>query len=195
MSEPLAGAPAGYNRYLSDFCRAAGDVFSANISAGSTWTVTNNSFVFNSPTLLDISCPNAYPTCSGAKINWSNNIVLGYPNIPTVYGTPGPAIFYNPSSKYITINTSNNIEFGTRNGACSSNGTNAICTDPLLLNEPAQSVTAQGALDVFTPTLNTSSFYPTSISPANNAGTTGGPSTDYFGAPETSPATIGAVVQ
>jgi hypothetical protein len=196
MSQPLPGAPSGYNAHLSDFCRAAGDVMSPNISPGSVWTMANNSFVFNAPTLLDVQC---YPvgasqasSCS-STINWYNNVVLGYPNIPTVYGNNAPAVFYDQAPGSIVINTSHGVEYGIRNGSACSGGT--ICADPLLLNEPAQSATAQSTLDVFTQTSGTSSFYPSLSSPAINAGTSGGPSTDYFGLNQTSPATIGAVVQ
>jgi hypothetical protein len=193
MSAPLAGAPSGYNQYLSDFCRAAGNVIASDISSGSTWTIANNSFVFNSPTLLDIACPNAYPVCTGSTINWFNNVILGYPNMPTVFGLPTPAVFYNNEPQYITINKSNEVEYGLRNG--SPCGGTVICSDPLFVNEPAQSATAQSALDVFNLTPVASSFYPAGNSPMVYGGATGGSSTDYFGVSQTSPSTIGAVVR
>jgi hypothetical protein len=187
MSAALPGAPSNYNQYLSGFCRAAGNVIASDISLGSTWLIANNTFVSNSPTLLDVACPPGISPCT-STVNWYNNIVLGYGNIPTVYGPLVPAIFYNEDPSYITINTSNNIEYGTRNGACPSDGADPICTDPLFVNEPAQSVTAQSALDNF-------NFYPSISSPAILAGTTyaGLPSYDYYGVPTASPPVVGAV--
>jgi len=192
MSQPLTGAPSTYNTNLSLFCRAAGDVMSPNISPGSVWTFANNTFVFNALTLLDVQCYPGGSNCP-STINWLNNVILGYGNMPTVYGINAPAVFYNQAPGSIAINSSYEVEYGIRNGSTCS-GT-VLCTDPLLLNEPAQSVTAQSALDVFNSTPSTSGFYPTVSSPAIHAGTTGGPSTDYFGTTQTSPAAIGAVVQ
>lgn len=192
MANAITGWPAGFNTYLSDFCRASGDGMSPNISPSSVWTIANNTFVFNSPTLFNVQCYPTGGTACASTIHWFNNVVLGYANIPTVYGTTTPAVFFNPIPSIIVINSDHEVEFGIRNG--STCGGDVICSDPLLLNEPAQSVTAQSDLDVFTNTVSTSSFYPTSSSPMIHAGTSGGPATDYFGVTQTSPATIGAVV-
>jgi hypothetical protein len=202
LSAPMATgpfgltAPSGYNAHFVDPCRAYGDVLSSSIAAGSTWNVNGNTFIDGVATMVNVACPLSFSPCPGAVINWHNNIILGYSNIPTpgssgCCGTPPPAVFYNQNSSDITINTSYNLEYNVRNG--STCGGTILCADPLLLDEPAQSVTAQSDLDVFTNTVSTSGFYPTISSPAINAGTTGGPSTDYFGAAQTSPATIGAV--
>ena len=63
MSQPLPGAPANYNQYLSLFCRAAGMVLGSAIPAGSTWTIANNTWVTYQPTSFYIACP---MECSGA---------------------------------------------------------------------------------------------------------------------------------
>ncbi len=191
MSQPLTGAPSTYNTNLSLFCRAAGDVMSPNISPGSTWKFANNTFVFNALTLLDVQCYPGGMTCT-STINWFNNAIIGYQNIPTVYGMNVPAVFFNQSPGDITINSTFGVEFGIRNG--STCGGNIHCVDPLFLNEPAQSVTTQSALDVFTNTPSTSSFYPAGGSPMIAAGTTGGPGTDYFGVTYSVPPPIGAVM-
>lgn len=189
-------APSGYNTYFADPCRANGDVLSSPIAAGSTWTVANNTFIDGVATLVNVSCPISFSPCPGATVNWFNNLILGYSNIPTpgntgCCGTPPPAVFLNNDPSDITINADYSLEYNVRNG---SSGSHVITSDPLLLNEPSQGVTAQSALDVFTLTQGTTSFTPTGSSPAIHAGTTGGPGSDYFGTDQTSPATIGAVV-
>ena len=189
MASTMSGAPANYNQYLSDFCRASGSSIASTIPLGSTWLIANNTFVVAQPTLIDVACPVSVSPCT-STINWTNNIVLGYPNIPTVYGTSIPGIFYNEAPSNITINTSNNIEFGTRNGACPSSGTDPICEDPLLVGEPIQATTLPSALDAIV----TAGFLPASGSPAVGAGVTytGLPATDYYGTTTTSPPVVGA---
>jgi hypothetical protein len=125
----------------------------------------------------------------------TNQIFLGYNPGYTFspFGNTAPGL-YGFDDGSLSAVASNNVEFGIRNGdPCS--GT-IICTDPLLLNEPAQTgaIPPETALDVFTTNPSTSSFHLTSSSPARSAGTTPCPATDYFNTSQTSPCTIGAVV-
>ena len=119
---------------------------------------------------------------------WFNNISTGVWKHPDGLWTEYPCDLLQPCTLTTSlIKTSNNIEYGTRNGACPSTGTHPICADPLFVNEPAQKrIAAQSALDVFNLTLGAGSFYPASNSPMIDAGTSGGPSTDYFRCPDLS---------
>src|SRR6202042_3561096 len=64
MSEPLPGAPANYNQFLTGFCRASGMVLGSNISAGSTWTIANSTWITYQPTSFFINCAPTSPCTS-----------------------------------------------------------------------------------------------------------------------------------
>ncbi len=188
MSQPLPGAPSNYNQYLTGFCRAAGNVVASVIPTGSTWLIANNSWVTYQPTIFDIACPVGVTPCT-STVNFTNNVVVGYVNPNNPYGPSTPALYYieDPS---IGVVSSHNVEFGTRNDDCNPiKGTGNICSDPLLVSEPAQgSVPPESILDNF-------NFHLSSGSPAIGAGATysGLPATDYFGTPTSNPPVVGAV--
>ena len=198
-------APTGYNTYLGDFNRGGG-VISSVISAGSNWMIANSTFI--SPGLgmvvLNSSCPTGTSGCT-SNIHWYNIVLLTYPNIPPVsFGGSSQTLFYNVTNPSdITIDCDHEVEYGGGLvGNCVTDptinvtaGAGVIFTDPFLLNEPPQSATAQSALDVFTLAQGSTSFTPTGSSPMLSTGTTPAPATDYFGVTQTSPPTIGAVVQ
>jgi hypothetical protein len=188
MSQPLPGAPSNYNQYLTGFCRAAGNVVASVIPTGSTWLIANNSWVTYQPTIFDIACPVGVTPCT-STVNFINNVVVGYVNPNNPYGPSTPALYYIEDSS-ISVASSHNVEFGTRNDDCNPiKGTGNICSDPLLVSEPAQgSVPPESILDNF-------NFHLTSGSPAIGAGATysGLPATDYFGTMTSTPPVIGAV--
>jgi hypothetical protein len=185
LSQPFPGAPANYNQYLSNFCRAAGNVMASVIPAGSNWTLANNSWVTYQPTIFDIACNTSGPCPS--TVNVTNNIFLGYNNPGNIYGPLIPGLYFieDPS---ISIVSSHNVEYGVRNGDCPSGGTGNICLDPQFVGEPSQAWVSETSLDNF-------NFNLTNASPAIAAGTTYSalPSTDYFGTATTNPPVIGAV--
>jgi hypothetical protein len=190
LSQPMTGAPSGYNQYLTGFCRAAGNVFGIVIPSGSTWTMANNTLVTYQPTIFDIACPGAVPGPCPSTVNFTNNIFLGYDNPSNPYGPLVPGLYYTAGSNGINIQASHNVEFGVRNDDCpSAGGSGNICADPLLVGEPAQgTIPPESTLDNF-------NFHLTSNSPAIGAGATYSalPSTDYFGTPTSNPPVIGAV--
>jgi hypothetical protein len=186
MSQPITGAPANYNQFLSGFCRAAGNVLASDISTGSTWTLANNTFVTYQPTIMDIACPIGYSPCP-STVKLTNDIILGYnnPSQPD-YNSNVPGLYFIEDQS-ISIVASNMIEYGIRNGdTC---GGNILCTDPLFVNEPALgAVPPESTMDNF-------NFTPGNGSPALGAGAIypGIPATDYFGTAMANPPAIGAV--
>jgi Putative Ig domain len=190
LSQPMTGAPSGYNQYLTGFCRAAGNAFAIVIPSGSTWTMANNTVVTYQPTIFDIACPTGVPGPCPSTVKFTNNIFLGYDNPSNPYGPLTPGLYYTTGSVGITLVATHNVEFGIRNDDCpTAGGSGNICSDPLLVGEPARgTVPPESTLDNF-------NFHLTSNSPTIGAGATylALPSTDYFGTPTSNPPVIGAV--
>jgi hypothetical protein len=180
----------------------------SEMPTGSTWNLTNNTFVSADSIALFIACANPSDTTCPATVNLTNNVFLGYsdPNVPLSGVQPVLYYFCNYAATVcsigpttppgITLNVSNNDEFGMQQGACPSTANGMICTDPLLLNEPAQPWPgAESDLDVFDPFVAGNSFYPSSSSPLLGGGVQiPGLTTDYYGVTRPTPASIGAVV-
>jgi hypothetical protein len=131
--------------------------------------------------------------CGSVPILWKDNIFLGYVDPSGYSGGEAPALYYNdPGSGAVSVG-SYNVEYGIRNGdTC---GGNIICSDPLLVNEPAQSWPgSETALDVFNPFNAGNSFEMTASSPANGTGATqSGLTTDYYGTTRQDPPSMGGV--
>jgi hypothetical protein len=197
MSAALPGAAQNFNMttglggsYLSNYCRAAGDLFAYFAGPGSSVTIANNSMVTYQPTMFDLSC-NPSGACGSTPYNFTDNVFLGYTTSTSYYPSSGesPGLYYREDTSIDTVG-SHNVEYGVRNGDCQSGSSGNICTDPLFVNEPPQgAVPPETALDGF-------DFKPSSASPAIKAGSTyaGQSTTDYDGAAQTSPPTIGAIV-
>jgi hypothetical protein len=195
MSAQLPGASQSFNlstglngSYLSGFCRAGGGVFDYFADAGSTVNFNNNTIVTYQPTIFTLGCTTA-GACGATPYNFNDNLILGYTSAYTFSPfNPGsaPGLYYIDEAS-VRIVASHNLEYGTRDGdTCGTNG--IICSDPLLVNEPA---TASSPSELAFDTLN---FHPSSLSPAIGEATAiSGLTTDYYGVTQTSPATIGAV--
>jgi len=183
MSEPLPGAPRNYNQHLSLFCRAAGDIFSFFSAANSTVLFANNTTVGYSATMIDLNCTPSN-TCGSTQYLFRNNIMLGSLNPkynPSNANVPG--LFYlSDSSDHVTAER--NIYFNLRIHTCllSSN----LCSDPLLVDEPARTMTTESQFDHF-------NFHPRPGSPAIRAGVAIELPTDFYRAKRPSPPSIGAV--
>lgn len=194
MSEQLPGAAQSFNQstgkggaYLSNFCRAAGDLFAYFADEGSTVNIVNNSFVTYQPTTFDLNCRRP-GTCGNTPYNFTNNVFLGFTPTYTVSpfkpGEP-PGLFYR-SDNSVKIVSSHNLEYGLRNAdSCGANGN--ICSDPELVNQPRQRRTN----DIFPANFD---FHPSGGSPVKGRGkSVSGLSRDYYGSPRPNPPSIGAV--
>lgn len=153
LSAPMAGAPEGYHRYLSLFCRAAGDGIAFSVNDGGTYIFRNNSFAGYGTVSYDISCSG---TCTKANIIFQNNLHVGYKD---PVGGQLPAIFYTtglPRNPFIAKD--HNIYYNMR--TCPF-GLTEHCTNPKIANMPGWS--GEASLDGI-------NFHLTSGSPARGAG-------------------------
>jgi hypothetical protein len=182
MSASLPGAPSTYNKYLTGFCRAAGDVFAFVTPKGSHLLIANNTIVAYSATVFDLACQPA-DTCGSTPFTFANNIFLGY----YLKGAEPPGLLYS-DDRLIKVTASHNVEYGLRSGSGSACRGDIICSDPRLVNEPPQQGwTNQTFLDSF-------NFKPTTGSPANGHGIAASRiTTDYYGNARPNPPSIGAV--
>ena len=153
MSAPIAGAPEGYHRYLSLFCRAAGDGIAFRITDSGTYLFQNNSFAGYGTTSYDISC---WISCKKATITYQNNLNIGYKS--PANGEPA-AIFYLadiPGNPFITQD--HNIYYHMR--TCPS-GATQHCVDPKIAKMPVWN--GEASLDDI-------DFHLTASSPARGGG-------------------------
>jgi hypothetical protein len=204
MAETIPGAAQNFNgssglggSYLSDYCRAEGNTFAFDTNPGSTNYFYGNTVVSAAATIAEAGCGHGGlgTDCGSVPILWTDNIFLGYTDPNSYWGgaVEAPGLFYDdPGSGAVSVG-SYNVEYGIRNGdTC---GGNIICSDPLLMNEPAQSWPgSETALDVFNPFNAGNSFEMTASSPANGTGATqSGLTTDYYGTTRQDPPSMGGV--
>ena len=153
MSAAMPGAPESYHRYLSLFCRAAGDGIAFSVNDSGTYIFQNNSFAGYGAVSYDINCSG---TCTKANIVFQNNLHVGYKD--PVRGEL-PAIFYTtdlPRNPFIAKD--HNIYFNMK--SCPI-GWTEHCTNPKIANMPGWN--GEASLDGI-------NFHLTSGSPARNAG-------------------------
>jgi hypothetical protein len=154
MSAAMKGAPEGYHRYLSLFCRAAGDGIALSVDDNGTYIFQNNSFAGYGATSYDIECGGH---CSKANIIFQNNLHIGYKD--PVAGGELPAIFYTtglPRNPF--IEKDHNIYYNMR--SCPF-GFTEHCTNPKIAYMPSWN--GEASLDGI-------NFHLTSASPARGAG-------------------------
>lgn len=204
MKAPLPGAPSGYNRYLSQFCRA-GDGISFESYNGNNTLFAGNSVVTYAPTTIDMQCAtqNGVQNCGNTTYTFADNIFRGYDdpatyNLGSQFGGPGMycgAGCNSSTARIGRITRQNNLYYGFR-GSCAANtnpyaaagtSTQEICADPQFSGEPA-SFTNEAALDNY-------NFNLTSGSPAVRAGIAVLPqlTVDYNDATRPNPPSLGAL--
>jgi hypothetical protein len=185
MSEPLPGAPPGYNRHLTGFCRAAGDVFSFFTSAHSTVQFVSNSTVGDSATIFDLSCGQS-KTCDTTSFVFRNNIVLGFLN-PRSNPSEVPALFYF-SDASVKVSVDHDLFYNLRSTPCSGVGrSDLICEPPAFVDQPNLTLGSNALLDNF-------NFHPTMVSPARGRGIAiSDVLIDHYGSLRPNPPAIGAV--
>jgi len=184
MAEPLPGAPPGYNRHLSDFCRAAGDAFSFHTASNSTVLFANNSTAGYSSTMFNLDCV-PKNVCGSTHFTFRNNIVLGYRN--PRYNNELPGLFYlnDPS---IRVEQDHSLLFNLRSRPCPLfGGSDLICDSPAFVNQPPLVLANETQLDRF-------NFHLSNGSPAIGHGIAiSGVTNDYYGNARPNPPSIGAI--
>jgi hypothetical protein len=178
MSAGMPGAPEGYHRYLSLFCRAAGDGIAFLVNDDGNYVFQNNSFAGYGTVSYDIACSGK---CTRANITFQNNLHVGYKDPE---GGQLPAIFYTsglPGNPFAALD--HNIYYNMR--SCPS-GSAERCVNPKIADMPQWN--GEASLDAI-------NFQLTSGSPARGAGVAiPGLTGDFNGTqrPEHSPYDIGA---
>ncbi|WP_348267230.1 choice-of-anchor Q domain-containing protein [Edaphobacter sp. DSM 109919] len=153
MSAPFPGAPEGYHRYLSLFCRAAGEGIAFRITDSGTYLFQNNSFAGYGTTSYDISC---WISCKKATVTYQNNLNIGYKN-PADREVPAVFYFDNvPGNPFVTQD--HNIYYNMR--SCPS-GSTQHCSDPKIVRMPVWN--GEASLDDI-------DFHLTASSPARGGG-------------------------
>ena len=153
MSEAMPGASEGYHRYLSLFCRAAGDGIAFSVNDDGTYIFRNNSFAGYGAVSYDINCSGS---CTKANITFQNNLHIGYKD---PVGGQLPAVFYTASvPRNPFVARDHNIYFNMR--SCPS-GPTERCVNPKIANMPVWKDEAS---------LDGIDFHLTSGSPARGGG-------------------------
>lgn len=185
MSEPMSGARPDYNRYLSNFCRAAGDIFAFYTAANSTVLFQDDTSIGYSATMFDLSC-RAPSECGSAHFIFRNNIVLGFLN-PRNNPPEPPGLFYF-SDQSVKLEQDHNLYYNMRTKPCPFFGrSDLICASPSLVNQPPLTLTSESQLDRF-------NFHPEHGSVVAGHGIPVSEITkDFFGILRPNPPSIGAV--
>ncbi|MGC9199198.1 MAG: hypothetical protein ACP5E5_09700 [Acidobacteriaceae bacterium] len=184
MAEALPGARPGFNRYLSLFCRAAGDIISFYGAPNSTALFADDSTVGYSATTFDISCASSN-ACSSSKFIFRNNIVLGF--LDPKYGSGEvPGLFYLGDHS-VKLTTDHDLFYNLRSKPCPYFGsTSLLCTSPEFENQPPSTLSSESQMDHF-------NFHPKPGSPEVGHGVAvEGITKDFFGVIRPNPPTIGA---
>ena len=201
VQETTAGKGGGY---LSDYCRGGIYGMSYNVQQNDTIIFAGNTWVTPGAGLINFAgCGTAYNSpagnCGTSPIISTDEIFLGY-----TIASADPDPFADNSDASIAFTISHDSLFGvgsnSHSPACSGS---IICTDPALVNEPAQcggsGCTSNSYWDSFTTLAN---WFPcpnstspcTGASPVIHTGTAvSGLTTDFFGATRPNPPSIGAV--
>ena len=131
LSAPFAGAPDNYHRYLTLYCRAAGDGIAFAITDGGSYILQNNSFAGYGTTSYDISCRGS---CSKANVVYQNNLNIGFKDPRT---GELPAIFYTSEIKGNPFAAQDhNVYFNMRKCPI---GLTEHCWNPKIANMPSWS--------------------------------------------------------
>lgn len=146
LRQAIPGTPAGYNRHLSDFCRAADTGIVLSVGDGRASVFTDNVVYAASATALEVDTAE---TCSRetCSIRHENNIFVGFRSTAaTGYPDGGTGEYANPVYlagapvyEYPHSVFSGNVTWhAKRTWKCPEtafNERNAICADPHLADE------------------------------------------------------------
>ena len=171
-------------------CRAAGDGILINFDGLGSDVFQHNTYVGYGTTSYDINCTGGWDTCTNTASVYQDNVNLGL--VRTGYDdNRAPGLFYEelpssamPANSGWAIRT-NNAYYGFR--GCPTLLSGEVCVDPLFVNEPANTISAETQLDNF-------NFNLSSSSASKAAGITlSGLTTDSLGNAYASPPSMGAI--
>ncbi len=175
LAHPFAENPTGYNSMLGDFCRAGPISIAMQVLNGRYTTIENNTSLGYSTSMWAFLCVEGQTCTTHTQVIFRNNLSYGTQD-PKSGDNPTPSGMYFGEGAWAITNPfanpgsaiDHNLWYGVRGvapfGTCPQDGTyetNAICSDPKLVNE-SQTGNEQ---DNLTP-------YLTSSSPAIGAGAT-----------------------
>lgn len=150
-SASIPNISTGYNVGLpTGDMKRGNDAFTGNMLDGGSITFSNNTIITTQPVTFDMACVTSNALCPNGSFTANNNIVLGYTD--PVIGQQPAGYFFTGTIGHIT--KSNNVLFGLRNYVKTAGETYA---DPLFVNEPSQTWTAESQLDNFNTALQPSS--------------------------------------
>ena len=193
MAHPIPGTPAGYNKYLGDFCRAADTAVVLTVGNGSMTRYAFNTLYTANATGFEIDCDSTNGRCgSTALIDFRNNVFVGYTNNAATGYNPGNGNNASPTYQGAGVNPmlnpgsfySNNLTFRPKaTWPCGRDQgeTNSLCVDPQLVNEAY-------------PGYDFADVTPSNSSPVQGAGTAiAGITTDFNGLVRKAVPSIGAI--
>lgn len=142
MGAAISGAPATFNAHLSNYCRASGDAIATRLLPTSVYTFDNNTFGNAGSTGIDFQCNQA--DCTGAVVNLQNDTFIGWQKYDT--GTLPGIFFMGTGVAASPFGTrTNNVYYNMR--TCPTGFSNEVCTNPLIVNNPAYTGSNESVLD------------------------------------------------
>ena len=145
LRQDIPGTPPGYNKHLSDFCRAADSGIAIEVNNLSPLRFERNTLYSANATAIELEC--GIPPCgAAAKIIFAHNITIGFLNDPA-HGYTGGGQGENPNPIYNGTDThpfsnagsvyADNVTFHPSSSwHCPAKGEQrAICGDPQLVDE------------------------------------------------------------
>jgi hypothetical protein len=146
LREAIPGTPAGFNKNLSDFCRAADTGIAVTVNDLVPLRFDSNIIYSANVTGIEIEC--AYASCASPLIDFRNNIFIGFPNTKATgypdggrggYSNPiylGPGFGINPFRNKGSLYSNNTTYHASSSWRCPASGeTQAHCGDPQLVDE------------------------------------------------------------
>jgi hypothetical protein len=136
-SQAIPGTPTGFGSRLGDPCRAGNTAVLINLTPGDPGVFQDNTLYEEGSIGLEVEYATA-DTGPTNTLKYNNNVFLGFynsgaqANSTTIYSNTDLNMLTNPGASW-----TNNATFGQRsNWTCPHAGeTNAICTDPGLVDE------------------------------------------------------------
>jgi hypothetical protein len=145
MRQNIPGTPAGYNKRLSDFCRAADAGIVMTVGDNATTVFSDNIVYSASSTAIEVDVDGTCQTATcvikqqrNVFVGFKNNAANGYPNggtgelsNPMYVDSPAVRAYKNPASTF-DHNTTFHAKAAWSCPAAFLRESNAVCSDPHL---------------------------------------------------------------